>query len=256
MRRKIRLRKKYVLKLKKNKKNIFIFTIILVIIVSYFTIKVIGDMAIPPLTKYAKLEASKVTNIVVNRTIEKIVNQNLNVEDLYIINKDSNNSINMIDFNTITVNQLLTKVITNIQTNLQNIERGNLDKIDINELGLENYDKSNLEKGVIYRIPTGIIFDNTLLSNLGPKIPVKINLIGDISGNISTKITNYGINNALLETNINIEIHQLVMLPIVTKEMKITSTVPIAMKLVQGNVPDYYFNGIDRNSSTITVPTE
>lgn len=213
-------------------------------------------MAIPPLTKYAKNEASKVTNIVVSRTIEKIVNENLNMEDLYIINKNSNNSINMVDFNTVTVNKLLTKVITTVQNNLQNIEQGNLDKISINELGLENYNKNNLEKGIIYRIPTGIIFDNTLLSNLGPTIPVKISLIGDISGNVSTKVTNYGINNALLETSINIEINQLVVLPIVTKEMKITSSVPIAMKLIQGTVPDYYFNGIDRNSNTITLPTE
>ena len=60
----------------------------------------------------------------------------------------------------------------------------------------------------------------------------------------------------MLETNINIEINQLVVLPIATKEMKITSSVPIAMKLVQGTVPNYYFNGIDRNSNTITIPTE
>ncbi|MEI3529585.1 MAG: sporulation protein YunB [Bacilli bacterium] len=258
MRKKIHLRKKYTINIikKVSKKNIFIWTIIAIIAISYLLIKMIGDIAIPPLTKYAKNEANKVTNIVVNRTVEKIVGENLNIEDLYIINKDSNNSINMVDFNTITVNQLLTKIINEIQNNLQNIERGNLDQINIDELGLENYNKANLEKGVIYRIPTGIIFDNTLLSNLGPTIPVKINLIGDISGNVSTKVTNYGINNALLETNINIEINQLVVLPIATKEMKITSSVPIAMKLVQGTVPNYYFNGIDRNSNTITIPTE
>lgn len=258
MRKRVHLRKKYTINFKKkrNKKNLFIFSLLLVIIVSYFIIKIIGNMAIPPLTKYAKNEASKVTNIVVSRTIEKIVNENLNMEELYIINKNSDNSINMVDFNTITVNKLLTNVITNIQNNLQNIEQGNLDKININELGLENYNKTNLEKGIIYRIPTGIIFDNTLLSNLGPTIPVKISLIGDISGNVSTKVTNYGINNALLETSINIEINQLVVLPIVTREMKITSSVPIAMKLIQGTVPDYYFNGIDRNSNTITLPTE
>ena len=177
MRKKIHLRKKYTINIikKVSKKNIFIWTIIAIIAISYLLIKMIGDIAIPPLTKYAKNEANKVTNIVVNRTVEKIVGENLNIEDLYIINKDSNNSINMVDFNTITVNQLLTKIINEIQNNLQNIERGNLDQINIDELGLENYNKANLEKGVIYRIPTGIIFDNTLLSNLGPTIPVKIN---------------------------------------------------------------------------------
>lgn len=256
MRKKIHLRKKYLLKLKRNKKNIFIFSIIMVMIISYLIIKIVGDLAVPPLKKYAKSEANKLTNIIVTRTIDKIVNENLDVDELYIVNKDSNNNINMIDFNTIEVNTLLTNVITQIQNNLQNIQDGNLDKINIEELGLEKYDKDNLEKGIIYRIPLGIISNNTILSNLGPTIPVKVNLNGEISGNISTKVTNYGINNALIETIINLEINQLVMLPISSEEMKVVTNIPIAMKLVQGIVPNYYFNGIDKNSNTLTVPIE
>lgn len=256
MKKKIHLRKKYVLKIKKNKKNIFIFSIIMVIIISYLIIKIVGDLAVPPLKKYAKSEANKLTNIIVTRTIDKIVNNELDVDKLYIVNKDSNNNINMIDFNTIEVNSLLTNVMTQIQNNLQNIQDGNLDKINIEELGLEKYDKDNLEKGIIYRIPLGIISNNTILSNLGPTIPVKVNLNGEISGNISTKVTNYGINNALIETIINLEINQLVMLPISSEVMKVTANIPIAMKLVQGIVPNYYFNGIDKNSNTLTVPIE
>ena len=256
MKKKIHLRKKYVLKIKKNKKNIFLLSIIMVVIIGYLIIKIVGDLAVPSLKKYAKSEANKLTNIIVTRTIDKIVNNELDVDKLYIVNKDSNNNINMIDFNTIQVNSLLTNVMTQIQNNLQNIQDGNLDKINIEELGLEKYDKDNLEKGIIYRIPLGIISNNTILSNLGPTIPVKVNLNGEISGNISTKVTNYGINNALIETIINLEINQLVMLPISSEVMKVTANIPIAMKLVQGIVPNYYFNGIDKNSNTLTVPIE
>ena len=256
MKKKIHLRKKYVLKIKRNKKNIFLLSIIMVIIISYLIIKIVGDLAVPPLKKYANSEANKLTNIIVTRTIDKIVNNELDVDKLYIVNKDSNNNINMIDFNTIQVNSLLTNVMTQIQNNLQNIQDGNLDKINIEELGLEKYDKDNLEKGIIYRIPLGIISNNTILSNLGPTIPVKVNLNGEISGNISTKVTNYGINNALIETIINLEINQLVMLPISSELMKVTANIPIAMKLVQGIVPNYYFNGIAKNSNTLTVPIE
>ena len=256
MRKRIYLKKKYILRIKKNRKNIFLLTIIMVLIVSYLVIKIVGDLAVPPLKKYAKNEANKLTNIVVTRTIEKIVNDDLNVDELYIINMDANNNINMIDFNTIEVNSLLTNVITEIQNNLQNIQDGNIDKINMEELGLQKYDKNNLERGIIYRIPLGIISNNTILSNLGPMIPVKVNLNGEISGNISTKVTNYGINNALIETIIHLEINQLVMLPISSDEIKVTSEIPIAMKLVQGIVPNYYFNGIDKNSNTLTVPIE
>ena len=256
MKKRIHLKKKYILKTKVNKKVFFLFSIIMTLIISYVLIKMVGDSAVTPLKKYAKSEANKLTNIVITRTIDKIVNNELDVNDLYIVNKDNNNNINMIDFNTIEVNGLLTNVITQIQNNLQNIQDGNLDKINIKELGLEKYDKENLDEGIIYRIPLGIISDNTIFSNLGPTIPVKIDLNGEISGNISTKVTNYGINNALIETIINLEVNQLVMLPISSEEMKVTAQIPIAMKLVQGIVPNYYFNGIDKNSNTLTVPIE
>lgn len=256
MKKKIHLRKKYIFKIKKKRKITIIISLILIIFATYFFIKQLGDMTIPTLTKYAKIEANKVTNIVVNRTVEKIVSEDLNIEDLYIVNKDVNNNINMIDFNTLEVNKLLTKIINETQQNLQNLENGNLNRLNINELGLEEYNKNNLERGIIYRIPLGVIFDTTLLSNLGPTIPVKINLNGEINGNISTKVTNYGINNALLETIINLEINQLVMLPISSSKMKVSMSIPVTMKLVQGIVPSYYFNGIDKNSNTIKLPIE
>lgn len=256
MKRKIHLRKKYIFKLKQSKKNILILSILLVIGIGYLIIKTTGDLAVPPLKKYAKNEASKVTNIVVHRTVDKVIEKELDIDNLYIINRDNNKNINMIDFNAVEVNKLLSKVINNIQNNFQNVEKGDLSKINIEELGLENYDKNNLEKGIIYRIPLGIIFNNTLLSNFGPTIPIKINLNGNISGSISTKVTNYGINNALLEISINLEINQLVMLPITTEKLSFKTSIPVAMKLIQGIVPSYYFNGIDKNSNTLTVPIE
>ena len=256
MKRKVHLKKKHIFKIKIKRKKLLYLSLIFVVFITYLVIKVVGDMAVPTLTNFAKIEANKLTNIVVNRTVEKIVNNDLKVDDLYMINKDNNNNINMIDFNTIEVNNLVTKIINNVQNNLQKIEDGNIDSLNISELGLQEYNKENLERGIIYRIPLGIITDTTILSNLGPTVPVKVSLNGEISGNISTKITNYGINNALLETIINLEINQLVMLPVASSEMSIKTSIPIAMKLVQGIVPSYYFNGVDKKSNTVNLPIE
>lgn len=251
MKKKIKLRKKYIFN-KKNKKSFFYLILIIVIGVSYFIVKLVGDMAVPSLMRYAEREAYKITNIIVNKTVEN----SLDDYDLYIINKDNNDNINMLDFNTIEVNKLLTRIITNIQKNFQHISSGNFNSSDIYDFDLEDYDKKNLEKGIIYRIPIGVISNTTLLSNLGPTIPVKITLNGDIKGNVSTKVTNYGINNALIETTVNLEINQLIMLPITSKNVKINLSIPIAMKLIQGLVPNFYYNGIDKNSNTVTLPIE
>lgn len=98
------------------------------------------------------------------------------------------------------------------------------------------------------------IFDNPLLSNLGPRIPVRIFMLGSTSSNINTKITNYGINNALIETSIVIDLKLQIVLPYKTEKVSFQNSIPISLKLIQGIVPNYYFNGIDKNSSSFIVP--
>lgn len=70
-----------------------------------------------------------------------------------------------------------------------------------------------------------------------------------------TKVTNYGINSALIEVNLQIKIKEKVILPITTKEIEVISNTPIAIKLIQGTVPNYYSNGINKNE-TFSIPIE
>ena len=86
-----------------------------------------------------------------------------------------------------------------------------------------------------------MLFNNSLLSNLGPKIPVKINLNGDVITDIKTEVQSYGINNALIKVNANIKVYMQVIIPFKTREIVVEANVPIVMKLVEGNVPSYYY---------------
>ena len=92
-------------------------------------------------------------------------------------------------------------------------------------------------------MPSGIIFNNVILNNILPKIPVKINLIGNIFCKLNTDVEDYGINNALIKVNINIEVEMKILLTFVSSNSKINVDVPIIMKIMEGNVPSYYFDG-------------
>ena len=70
-----------------------------------------------------------------------------------------------------------------------------------------------------------------------------------------TKITNYGINSALIEVNLEIKIKEKIILPITSKEIEVIQNTPIAIKLIQGTVPNYYSNGINKNE-TFSIPLE
>ena len=84
---------------------------------------------------------------------------------------------------------------------------------------------------------------------MGPKIPVKLSLLGDVITGFSTDVTEYGINNALIKLMIDVKVDTRIILPIISEEITINANIPIAMKVVQGKIPDYYMNGFTSRSN-------
>ena len=226
----------------KKRKNInkIIILIICLFLSIIFTFKFINKKVSPILFNYAESYVKKISNLIINKAISKQVAEDLNIDDL----------------NPILVNKTLTLITNNIQLNLKYLEEGKIDLIELPDNVDIDFNEDKISKGIIYEIPTGVIFNNSLLSNLGPKVPVKLSIIGDIVSTINTKVTNYGINNAIIEVSVLVEVEELVILPITTKKIKVETSIPVAIKLIQGTVPNYYFNGIDKNSPSLSIPIE
>lgn len=256
MKRRMYLKKKVRFKNNRSKINIIIYIIIALIISVILLFKYINTKVTPLLLDYAEIESKKLSSIIVSKAINNEVAKELTVENLFVINKSGDGEIRTIDFNPVLINQILLKATTAVQTNLKYLEDGDIDKLELGENALINYDPDNLREGIFYKVPTGIIFNNALLTNLGPKIPVRFSLIGDIIANVVTNVSNYGINNALIEAKIHLKLNQKVILPIATRNISVEVTVPLALKIVQGVVPEYYFNGFSTNSELFTLPIE
>ena len=77
-------------------------------------------------------------------------------------------------------------------------------------------------------------------------------LIGDVASSISTNVKEYGINNALIEVGVTIEVNSRVILPYISNDIKIKGTIPIALKVIQGKIPSYYLSGFKSDSNIIT----
>lgn len=254
MRRRIHLKRKIRL-IPKNKGNCFLLFIFLFLISLFFTFRFISKKASPILMDYAEMEITKLSNIIINKAISKQLVENASIDDLFIVTKDNSGEIKTIDFNSVVVNKFLSTTTSSIQLSLKQIEEGNIDLLELPDEILIQYDEKNLKRGIIYEIPSGVIFGNSLLSNLGPKIPIKFSLLGDINSNIKTKITNYGINNALIEVSMQIKVTEKALLPFLSKKIVVENSVPISIKMIEGSIPSYYFNGIDRESTTFSLPT-
>lgn len=258
MRRRVRLKKKLKLfperttKLSKVQKLMLSIIIVLILLViSFYSI---NKKVSPALINYAETEIRNISTMVINRAISKQMVEELDFDELFLIDKNSSGEINTIDFNPQIVNKVLSTCTATVQLNLKYVEQGKLEEIDIPEILLTEYKRGKKSSGVIYEIPSGVIFNNVVLANLGPKIPVRLNLVGDIESNVQTKITDYGINNALIEVFVTITVSEQVILPFISKTIQVSTDIPVAMKMISGKIPNSYFGNMDKTSTTLSVP--
>jgi len=236
-----------------NKLNVFIITIIVVVFSVVFLLDYIDKTLTPKLTIYAETEMQKFARLIANQTVVKEINDSISTDDLFVINKN-NDIIQTIDFNPIAVNRLLSIITSSIEEDFRSIASGNYETIGLDSNVLIDYNDDALKRGIVFYIPSGIIFNNVLLLNLGPKIPVRFSLDGNIGSNIKTTITNYGINSALVEANAIVEINMRIILPFISTYTTVNVNMPIIIKLINGTVPNYYFNGISGTSNTLSLP--
>ena len=231
------------------------FIIIFIIISVYFFLDYCGRKVFPVLMQQAEIDCKKMAITIIKNSLNDDVLGVLDEDDLFYIVQNKDGEIQTIDFNPVTVNKFLRETTLVVSENLKKIESGNIS--DITFISSDDYDLKKLKNGVISEIPMGIITNNVLLSNLGPKVPVKINLVGNVVSGIETSIRNYGINNAIVEIYAKVEVTEEVIIPFQTKRIKVTNNIPIAIKIIQGNVPDYYSDGkLNSSSNILSLPIE
>ena len=203
------------------KKNIFIATLLLCVIITIIVLKIISIRVSPILMNYAELETKKLSSIVINRAVNKQLANGMNIDEMFNIIKNDNGEIATIDFNPAIVNKVLNTTTNVVLINLKAIEEGNIDFIELPDILISN-DKDKLKNGIIYEIPLGTITNSGFLSNLGPKIPIKLNIIGSVESNVKTNIKEYGINNALVEIYIRISVTEQINVPFISKRVTVT----------------------------------
>lgn len=240
------------LKKRKKKKSILFNVVViflLLLLSSFLFIKFFSSKASPVLFSYAESETRKLTTLIINKAVTKQIASDMDINEMFEVIKNNNNEIQLITFNSINVTKMLSAITNLVQLNLKAIEEGNIDLMELPDDTLVGYDESKLKQGIIYEIPFGVITSSAFLANVGPKIPVKLNLIGDVVTGVESKVNEYGINNAMLEVGINVEVTSKINLPFISKDVTVSTTVPVVMKIIQGPLPNMYLNNMRTSTS-------
>lgn len=242
MKRKIRLKKRGRIKI--NKLTISIILVIIFLLLWFF---IFNKELLPILSNYALVETENISTKIINEAVTKKIAKEEYLNDLVETTLNKNGEIVSVDFNPVYVNKALSTITNEVQNNIKKIEEGN---VDFDSEIIKN------DNDLIFEIPFGIVFRMPILADLGPKLPLKTKIIGNVISNINTKITNYGINNAMLEIYIEVEVSEQILLPFISKKTTVKENIPVAMKVIQGTVPKYYGGSMNNNSSMFSIPIE
>lgn len=203
----------------------------------YYFAKQIG----PGLIECAEDEINHLTSLVMNNCIHKYIEESNNL-DLLKIERNNNQEIERIQYDTKILNQTRAQILDILENDLDYMAKGNLEAIDfnLNKLSDEYYEKIN--DGILFMVSIGSSTGNPFLANLGPKIPLNLKIIGDTTADITTNITPYGMNNALIEVNIELKATVIIHMPFLSKEITVKNKIPLTIEIIKGTIPSYYLN--------------
>ena len=153
-----------------------------------------------------------------------ITNEEIN--DILYIDKNNSNEIVYLDYDIDKTYKLLNKYIDSL--------------------------KKDNSKSKILTVPFFIASDNIIISSLGPKVKFKYEIIDNVKGKIKTKVTDFGVNNALVEMYFELEIGYLVVIPMNKKESVLKTEILISSKIINGKVPTFYGKNIFKESGVST----
>ena len=163
--------------------------------------------------------------------------------DLVEIIRGDDGKVEFIRYNTSNVNKISMDISDLVLEDINYLALGEFEKIDFVLPNITEKYYREISDGIVFGISIGNIFNNNFLANIGPRIPLKMNLNGNVDVEIKNKITEYGMNNALIEIFIEITVSPVIVMPFVSEEITVVNRIPIVTEIIQGDIPDSYFSG-------------
>ncbi len=170
----------------------------------------------PNLEDVSRLRAEVLVSRTVNRALTEQFQNEERPEDLFVVTKDENGRIELVQANSLEINVLMTQLALNLQE------------------AFRNMDKEPLE------VPLGALIGSKLLSRSGPNIDLEITPLSVLSTDFRTEFESKGINQTKYKIYIILKCRVKVLAPFSSSTFDTSSTVLIAETVILGEVPDSF----------------
>ncbi|MBH0159553.1 MULTISPECIES: sporulation protein YunB [Fictibacillus] len=205
----------------------------------------------PTLMLIAQKKTEEIAALAISEAIDNEILGPSEMNDIIEYKTDTEGNVVFAGINQSVVNQVANQSQKVVQKYLKEIEEGKAHEVITNdELGITAYKN---EPGVIMEIPLGQATRNSLLANLGPKIPIKFMLIGEANTDIEEKIENSGINNTWINIDIVVTVKTRIVIPFATETTVVKRPIKITAQFIKGEVPVYYNQSGDPIQPTVPI---
>ncbi|REB04817.1 sporulation protein YunB [Sporosarcina sp. BI001-red] len=209
----------------------------------------------PVYMNYAEFQTRKIAAHVISQAIQSRGSGVLDVNDALINIPNGTSETVTMQVDADAISKVIAEIHELVEIHLDRAESGDLEMLPQSD-GLD-FDTEEMEKrgGVVFFVPIGQVADIPLLGNLGPKIPIRFHIVGDVHADIDTEIKEYGINNVYMEINVIMTVNVQIIIPLATKQSTVEQKIPVAIGIIQGVVPQIYSNG-GGTAPNIQVPLD
>lgn len=219
-----------------------ILKILIIIIINIFLLKNIGN-------KYLKkfdIFIGENNKLYVKNKVNEFILKNksdFNIPLYHVTYNDDGEIVNL-DLNINEVNMYLQSCLSRIKNILNSNDYNSLNKY---YQGFKSVSNNNY-----YVLPIGIISDNPFLYNSGPKVIFYYDLINTPILKFEVNVKNYGINNALVETYLIINIDQSILKPVLYETSSYKYKYLLSSKIINGRISNYLGTNLSISSDAVS----
>jgi len=170
----------------------------------------------PPIEVAAKAVALRAATIALNEALSEEISHDADYEKIVHIDRMPDGSIEAARFDFSSITKLQAAATSRAQAELSRLEKTTL------------------------QLPIGSVIGGSLFGAIGPRLPVRLYVVGTAKSSITTEVKTEGINQTVHILYLDISADVTVIAPFTTAPLTVDARTPIAYIVFEGQVPKIY----------------
>lgn len=243
-------------------RHIIVISFLLFVLISLVSIIVVNNKIKPVLIDIAETKTTAIANMAMGVAVNKNLNDDLETGDLVKIQTNDDGDIVHYRINGAVENKVGRNIQYRIENFLRQVEKGNIPEtsaplnVELDPEMQKSIDQLLEDDPTLLNIPLGQAIGMPLLANLGPKIPVKLQMVGSVSVEVQTEVEGIKINNISVKPSAHITVEIQTTIPFATEKIRVEQNIPLGEQGFMGDVPYYYAPGAGGDLSVPVDPLQ